>query len=184
MSRKAKLNGARIAKYKRNLAKWVLNPTPAEVESAAKWYPETLLLCEDIAKVGNFTLKQTAAIFSALSPRVSYQQNIKMAYQFARNEKVDGMTQSVNIAKRCKVSGLSGLKGLKTSAFAANILGDTKRVTVDVWHCKASGLNRDTPNKTQYLEIQRATQLLAMDLGLEPSTLQALIWVRIRGKAD
>jgi len=184
MGKTAKLNGARVAKYKRNLAKWSLNLTPAEVERAAQWYPETLALCHDIAKVGGYTIEQAASIFSAYSPRVAYKRNITLAYRHARGEQIDGLTNSRKVALQAEKVGLKALNGPKTQAFARNILGDSYAVTVDVWHCKAAGLMADGPTIVQYREISRATQLLAMDLGIEPSTLQALIWVRIRGKAD
>jgi len=185
MGKIAKLNGARVAKYKRNLAKWSLNLSPAEIERAAHWYPETLALCHDIAKVGSYTIEQSASIFSAYSPRVPYKRNVTLAYRHARGEQIYGLTNSRKVALQAESIGLKALNGPKTQAFARNILGDTQAVTVDVWHCKAAGLTRKDPTIVQYREISRATQLLAMDLGLEPSTLQALIWVRIRGnKAD
>jgi hypothetical protein len=184
MGKIAKLNGARVAKYKRNLAKWALNLTPAEIERAAQWYPETLALCYDIAKVGSYTIEQAASIFSAYSPRVQYKRNVALAYRHARGEQIDGLAQSRKTALKAESIGLKALNGPKTQAFARNILGDCYAVTVDTWHCKAAGLITDSPTIVQYREISRATQLLAMDLGLEPSTLQALIWVRIRGKAD
>lgn len=184
MGKTAKLNGSRVAKYKRNLAKWSLNLSPAEIERAAQWYPQTLALCHDIATVGGYTIEQAAAIFSAYSPRVAYKRNIALAYRHARGEQIDGLTNSRKVALQAEQIGLKALNGPKTQAFARNILGDTQAVTVDVWHCKAAGLMADGPTIVQYREISRATQLLAMDLGIEPSTLQALIWVRIRGKAD
>ena len=179
MGKTAKLNGARVAKYKRHLAKWALNLSPAEIERAAQWYPQTLALCHDIATVGGYTIEQAAAIFSAYSPRVAYKRNITLAYRHARGEQIDGLTNSRKVALQAEKVGLKALNGPKTQAFARNILGDSYAVTVDVWHCKAAGLTRNDPTIVQYREISRATQLLALDLGLEPSTLQALIWARI-----
>jgi hypothetical protein len=82
--------------------------------------------------------------------------------------------------------GFNGLRGLKTNAFARAIAGDTQAVVVDVWMCRAAGLGKDAPNKTEYRAIADAIRTIASTrvVNMEPATLQALLWIIIRGKAE
>lgn len=179
-----KLSGSRIARYKRNLQAVITGYTAAELETAAQWYPLALEIAQEIARANGLTVEQSASIISAFSPRCPWQRNIALAYAFAAGQPVATMRQLIKTAEKARKVGFAALKGLKTSAFARNIAGDTQAVTVDVWMMRAAGLKTDKPNKTQYREIERATKLLALELGLQPSTLQALAWICQRGSAE
>lgn len=179
-----KLSGSRISAYKRKLNRYCNAYAPAELETAAQWYMGAQFIAQSIAGANGLSLEQSASIISALSPRKSWSMNIAQAIDFAAGKPVATMRQQLKTADKARQDGFAALNGLKTSAFARNIAGDTESVTVDVWMCKAAGLQTHKPNKTQYREIERACQLLALEMGLQPATLQALIWIRIRGSAE
>jgi hypothetical protein len=79
------------------------------------------------------------------------------------------------------VHGFDALKGQKTNAFARAIAGDPNAVVIDVWMCRAGGLDRDDPNKSQYNMLADAVRNIASEHGLTPRTTQALIWIVKRG---
>jgi hypothetical protein len=75
------------------------------------------------------------------------------------------------------------LNGLKTNAFARAIAGDSDAVVIDVWMCRAAMLDTDSPNVGQYRMLSDAIRIVAREFGLTPRTVQALIWIIIRGGA-
>jgi len=92
----------------------------------------------------------------------------------------------VDAADRCVRQGFNGLRGPKTNAFARAIAGDRDAVVVDVWMCRAAGLGKDAPNATEYRAIADAIRTLAGTgaVCMAPATLQALLWIIVRGKAE
>jgi hypothetical protein len=88
------------------------------------------------------------------------------------------------MAENSLVLGFDALKGLKTNAFARAIAGDENAITIDVWMCKAAGLDTNAPNKTQYKELSEAVQTVSTQVGLTPRVTQALIWIIYRGSAS
>ena len=179
-----KLSGSRISAYKRKLSRYCQEYTAAQLESAAQWYTGAGAIAQSIASANGLTLEQSASIIAALSPLKRWKINVAQAIEFAAGRPVATLQAHLKIAGKARDIGFAALKGLKTSAFARNIAGDTQAVTVDIWMCKAAGIKKDAPNKTEYREIQRACQLLAYEMGLQPATLQALIWIKIRGSAE
>jgi hypothetical protein len=92
---------------------------------------------------------------------------------------------------------LSTLNGNKVKAFAANLLGDEDSVTVDVWAVRvAFGASKEFKSTVGDSEPVRPENLLAKagvyaaiadayreaarQLGVAPSTVQAVTWVVIR----
>jgi hypothetical protein len=76
------------------------------------------------------------------------------------------------------------LRADKTNAFARAIAGDDNAVVVDVWMTRAAGLDRDAPTAVQYREISSAVRSLAREWGVSPRTMQALVWIMVRGRAN
>jgi hypothetical protein len=81
------------------------------------------------------------------------------------------------MAENSLTKGFDALKGLKTNAFARAISGDENAITIDVWMCKAGGLDTNAPNKTQYREMSDAVNVVATELRMTPRATQALIWI-------
>jgi hypothetical protein len=80
--------------------------------------------------------------------------------------------------------GYDALKGLKTNAFARAIAGDEQAVVIDVWMLRAVGIEKKTPNQSQYNDLANAVKKVAFDYGMTPRAMQALIWIMIRGSAE
>jgi hypothetical protein len=72
----------------------------------------------------------------------------------------------------------------KVLEFAQAIAGLPGAIVVDIWVCRAAGLDKDSPTKRQRLEIQAAFRRIARQHNLSPREAQAIVWVVERGKAQ
>lgn len=163
--------------------------TPAQIEQATMWYADAELLAHDVMRIIrergiDCNLEQSASIVSSFSPRQRWSRNVVQALEFAHGGQPAGLKNNLRMAQYSLVQGFDALNGLKTNAFARAIAGDDSAVTIDVWMCKAAGLDTNAPNKTQYSELSQAVVDVANKLGLTPRVTQALIWIVFRGSAD
>ena len=161
--------------------------TVADYQAASRWYCEANAFAESLTVIRpEWNMEVAASVVSAFSPRVTWGHNKAKALQYAQGITPKGLRSHVAAADRCVADGFNGLRGLKTNAFARAIAGDTQAVVVDVWMCRAAGLGKDAPNKTEYRAIADAIRSIAgtPTVCMEPATLQALLWIIVRGKAD
>ena len=170
-----------IENYVKEYRKVIENATLADIEAAALWYVDAQQVAQQVADIMGLTLEQGASIVSAFSPRERWTSNIIKALKFARGEQVQGLSNNFKMATNAKTMGFKALKGLKTNAFAKNIAGDEFAVTIDIWMIKASGLTKKSLTAKQYRELESAVIILADEHNLSPRTMQALIWICVRG---
>ena len=154
--------------------------TRAETRRAAAWYPSARRIARAIADALDVDLPTGAAIVAAYSIRNTWPGNVRDARLYADGITPPGLRQRTVIADACLTHGPDALRGRKTRAFAAAIAGDRTAVPVDVWMARAAGLAADAPTARQHDEIAATVRALAYARGLAPSTLQALIWTRVR----
>ncbi len=159
---------------------------PEHLRAAERWYDEAGAFAESLRPTTGWNLETSASVVSAFSPRVTWAHNKAKAAQYAQGITPKGLRSHVVAADRCIAEGFNGLRGLKTNAFARAIAGDREAVVVDVWMCRAAGLGKDAPNKTEYRAIADAIRTIAATpaVCMAPATLQALLWIIIRGKAE
>lgn len=161
--------------------------TVADYHAAKAWYSEANRFAYSLTIVRpEWDMEVASSIVSAFSPRVTWAHNKVKALQYAEGITPKGLRSHVAAADRCVVDGFKGLRGLKTNAFARAIAGDDNAVVVDVWMCRAAGLGKDAPNVTEYRAIADAIRTLARQpiVCMDPATLQALLWIIIRGNAN
>lgn len=170
--------------YVRRMEKHLANVTPSQWEQASRWYDQAQIAAYDVANRANTTMEVGACIISAFSPRVSWARNIILAQLFAEGKDTPGLALSRDNAVRSLSEGFDALKGAKTNAFARAIAGDEDAVVIDSWMCKAAGIGRDYPSAVQYRHISEAVTILARRNSVSPRTMQALIWIIVRGKSD
>lgn len=166
------------------MEKYLDGATPYEWEQAAQWYNDAQTVAYDVASRRKVTLEIGAAIVSSFSPRVPWSRNVALALAFADGGDTPGLANNRRMAEESLVHGFDALKGPKTNAFARAIAGDEDAVVIDSWMCRAAGIGRDAPSVVQYRRIADAIVTLARRHGVSPRTMQALIWIRVRGKAD
>ena len=182
-ARYAAVRTAAIEKFVGHLA----SATMADYYAAQRWYDDARWFANSLTAIRpSWSLEVSASVVSAFSPRVTWAHNKAKALQYAQGITPKGLRSHVAAADRCVVEGFNGLRGLKTNAFARAIAGDRDAVVVDVWMCRAAGLGKDAPNATEYRAIADAIRTVAAtpSVCMAPATLQALLWIVVRGRAD
>ena len=167
-----------------NFRSLLASVTIFDLHAAETWYSEARAFAESLRPHTAWSLEVSCSVVSAFSPRVTWAHNKAKALQYSQGITPKGLRSHVAAADRCVRDGFDGLRGLKTNAFARAIAGDTDAVVVDVWMCRAAGLGKDAPNATEYRAIADAVRVIADKAGMEAATMQALLWIIIRGKAD
>ena len=155
--------------------------------AAQRWYDEAGAFAASLQGLRpTWNMEVCASVVSAFSPRVTWAHNKAKALQYAQGITPKGLRSHVAAADRCVVDGFNGLKGPKTNAFARAIAGDRDAVVVDVWMCRAAGLAKDAPTAVEYRAIADAIRTIAATptVCMAPATLQALLWIIVRGKAE
>jgi hypothetical protein len=162
----------------------VKNATFGQVEQASKWYVDAEKVAHEVARNLDVSLEKGASVISAFSPRERWTTNVAKAIAFSLGQDVIGLSNNLKMANNSLLLGYQALKGLKTNAFAKAIAGDEDAVVIDVWMLRAVGIERKTPNQTQYKELEDAVKKVAFDNGMTPRAMQALIWIVVRGSAQ
>ena len=157
-----------------------------DLHAAERWYFEAQAFANSLRPMTGWNMEVAASVVSAFSPRVTWAHNKAKALQYAQGITPKGLRSHVVAADRCCRMGFNGLNGPKTNAFARAIAGDSGAVVVDVWMCRAAGLGKDAPNRTEYRAIADAIRSIARTptVCMAPATLQALLWIIVRGKAE
>jgi hypothetical protein len=158
-----------------------------DLHAAEAWYDDAREFAESLrVQRPEWSLQVAASVVSAFSPRVTWAHNKAKATQYAQGITPKGLRSHVDAADRCVREGFNGLRGPKTNAFARAIAGDRDAVVVDVWMCRAAGLGKDAPTATEYRAIADAIRAVAGTpaVCMAPATLQALLWIIVRGKAN
>jgi hypothetical protein len=172
-----------IDNYMENFEALLVNVTYGQIEQAALWYADAEKVALEVARNLDTTLEIGASVVSAFSPRERWASNIEKAVAFSLGKSVTGLSNNLKMAEASLHLGFDALRGPKTNAFARAIAGDQNAVVVDVWMMRASGSESDNPNKTQYVEISQAIKRVSAKHGMTPRTMQALLWILVRGSA-
>lgn len=175
------MNQGTITKRYHNIVK---SATPADFASAGAWYANANAIATQMSYTYNIDIERAAGVIAAFSPRVHWSRNVNLAHVFLKGDTPSCLGRSIKSAKEVLKHGISALKGPKTNAFARNIAGDLSAVTVDSWMMKAAGYNTISPNNTQYRAIEKSVKVLANRYDVEPAVMQALIWIKVRGRSE
>lgn len=164
--------------------------TPSDVESGATWYSEAQELAVNLGRNSGHGVEHAAAVIAHLSPRTTWTRNVTGAITLLTyGERADGII-GTNYQRAVDSLDhehpLDSFGGPKTRRFAANIVGDTEAVTVDVWACRVVSVDENLlGRKGVYDAIEAAYQHAARQRGVEPSTMQATTWIVARnGRAS
>jgi hypothetical protein len=162
----------------------IKNATFGQVEQASKWYMDAERVAAQVARNLDSTLEVGATVVSAFSPRERWTNNVTKAISFSLGNHIPGFKNNMLMANNAIAFGYDALKGLKTNAFAKAIAGDENAVVIDVWMLRAVGIEKKTPNQTQYKQLADAVAKVAFDNGMTPRATQALIWIVVRGSHE
>ncbi|ATN94077.1 N-glycosylase [Mycobacterium phage Kumao] len=171
--------------------------------AGASWYVDAHTWAERTADETGHTVEQVAAVIAAYSPRTRWIDNLLDADNLLRGKDKRNGVMAENhkralriLASDNPVYALRGTNPEKLTApkiwsFAQNILGNGNAVTVDIWAARAALGDVTTEQAEQtlswagaYERISDAYRKAAANAGVAPSTMQAAVWIAIRGKAD
>ena len=171
----------------------------ATKERGISWYPSARAEAQKLGERYGVSRIRAAAVIAALSPRAHWSVNLRWAEQvLAAAARCDDEAPRVSTELFRRVStelfrrvafeiacGESAQKLIghmpKVWRFYRNICGSTDDVTVDVWATRAAGIDADAPrSKAEYAALECAYRRVALDVGLTPRDLQAVVWLVIR----
>jgi hypothetical protein len=110
--------------------------------------------------------------------------NVAKAIAFSLGETVTALGNNIRMANASLELGFKALNGQKTNAFAKAIAGDENAVVIDVWMLRAVGIEKKSPTQAQYKVLADAVTATANMYGMTPRSMQALIWIIVRGNAS
>jgi hypothetical protein len=158
--------------------------TYGQIEQASKWYLDAERVAEEVARNLGTTLEIGATVVSAFSPRERWTRNVSNAIKFSLGENVVALGNNIKMANAGLTQGFAALRGQKTNAFAKAIAGNENAVVIDVWMLRALGIEKKSPTQSQYVVMAEAVTAVAIEHGMTPRAMQALIWIIVRGSAQ
>lgn len=151
----------------------------------AVWYRESRRHARRLAREHGVPVSRAAGVIAALSPRVQWKVNLRLADDALAGRPVRGLKTSAAKAAAI-VNGarpLDVLKGPKTRAFYRAIMGSEDAAVVDTWMLKAAGWPSTSVTGKQYARVAAAMDAAAQSVGVPTATFQATVWTEVRGKA-
>lgn len=160
---------------------------PREVRTAGKaWYTLARAEARSIARDNGTTQAVAAGVIAALSPRIHWVRNVKVARQAVAGEAVTGVFR-VNLNKAIRIVNgeqpLKVLSGPKTRAFYRAIMGDETAAVVDVWMLRAVNWSGTKLSPSEYQTITLAMGEAARATRTTVARMQAVVWTVVRGSA-
>ena len=148
---------------------------------ALNWYDDVREGCELAAAEYGRTVKYVASVVAVLSPRVHVSRNALLARAYLASGSTAGVLGSVRASLE-NFEATGTIRGPKTRAFAAAILGDSSAVVVDVWVQRALGgvWEAERMEGKRYDRAARVVRSLAGRVGVSPREAQAALWYGVR----
>jgi hypothetical protein len=168
------------------------------------WYGVARRAADALAGEYGVSLSTAAGVIAALSPRVSWRDNLRGAERvlhraafpelFGEGGELEGLGRPVpgygaNRRKAERIAAgerpLSVLGGDKVRAFYRAIMGDQDAAVIDVWMLRAVGEpERKSVRGPKYEAVARALRAAADAAGVNTAPFQAVIWTVVRGGAE
>lgn len=146
----------------------------------ADWYPHEARWIVRQARRYGAPKGRAIDAFATLSPQVQLVQNRRALVALLRGERpVAILGPNVRKARHILTTGAAP-SGPKVRAFACNLKGCVDCATVDVWAARAIGAIPPTTD-ARYQRLAEVYQGAAARLGVETRTLQAAVWLHVRG---
>ena len=179
---------------------WYNESTLEERELGKVWYDEAKEYVKILSLRFDTPQLICAGVVSALSPNNRWGRNKLDAHTVLDAVKKGLSADQVKVCtyNNNKLKAFAIARGdikilkqsPKTYAFAKNISGeDINKVTIDKWHLRAIQTRSSSPRECkttvtplQYKLLEKDCQKVAKKYNINPSTLQATIWVTIRNR--
>jgi hypothetical protein len=166
-----------------------LKVSPDKIDySALTWYSDAKRL---IKTLYGEHWKTFIGLLASTSPRVAVKKNWKLADSilsaYINRDKnpekfadILGRLMPAHLVNVIRTLQGRPIKGQKVSRFAANLRGDLSVVTIDVWICRAYGIEHSRLTENIYNQLEQKIITEAKAANVKPANYQALIWYCIR----
>ncbi len=183
------MGGATMKSDKKRKIRLQLRVTPDKIDyRAISWYTDSTKLIKELYGK-NWQL--FCNILAATSPRQSVKKNWKLSDSLLkayldRDAKPEAWAKIISDLMPAHlinvIRALQGrpIKGPKVSRFAENLKGNLDVVTIDVWICKAYGIEHKRLTSRVYEQLESKIIKEAIAANVKPANYQALIWYCIR----
>jgi hypothetical protein len=170
---------------------WLSVATAEDLASGLGWYDRARAMAEEMSAEYGLSVAHCAGVIAALSPRCQWATNVaaarKMIAAAVAGEEMPvtaGIMSNRRKAWRiaCGEDPDAVLSGPKVRAFFANIMGDKRTVTVDVWAARAAE-GRDDPRapvRRRYRLLVEVYRHVADAHGMHARDVQAAVWTVYR----
>lgn len=152
----------------------------------ASWYVDARREARRLARTYNVGLGAACGVIAALSPRVQWSQNLKLAEEVLATGTVKAGAMRDNLLKAQRIADgeqpLRVLGGPKVRAFYRALTGDADAAVIDTWMLTAVAWPREGVTQGQYNRIEHALREAARITRLPVSELQAIVWTQVRGR--
>jgi len=155
-----------------------LAPVAERGKAGKGWYAEAFGQIEQASDLLGVTPDMLAGYLAVYSPRVSVKRSIRMAYHRIRTgEHAHDTMRSVRTAvEHWEATG--EIRGPKTGAFYAALLGDGSAVVLDVWMAKVLGIPQEMLGRVRvYRKGEDRIRAVAAVVDWTPAETQAALWV-------
>ena len=160
--------------------------TNSDIAKYGKWYR---LIGEEIHRRFGQDADLFCDLLAATSPRCHVRRNWRIAcriynaYKAGKDPLYGGVTMRNHLPNVIRALARLPLHGPKVRRFAENLKGQSDRVTVDVWICRALGIDSNRLTSLDYEQAEHRVQLSAYFAGCTPAEYQAALW-QVQRMAD
>lgn len=152
----------------------------------ASWYVDARREARRMARTYGVGLGAACGVIAALSPRVQWSQNLKLAEEVLRTGTVESGAMRDNLLKAQRIADgerpLAVLGGPKVRAFYRALMGDANAAVIDTWMLVAVNWPREGLSARQYERVEAALRDAARITNLPVSEFQAIVWTQVRGR--
>lgn len=160
----------------------------ASDKKAASWYADATKLIKELYQE-NWRL--FVGFLASTSPRLHVKKNWCLADELltAYLERERKPEKWATILSNLMPSHLNNvirtlqgrpIKGPKVKRFYENLIGNLSDVTIDVWMCRAFGIEHDKLTPRLYKRLENKIRKQAEQAGLYPAEYQAVLWYAVR----
>lgn len=147
-----------------------------EGQAGKDWYQNAAHICQLEADAIGCNVGMFIDVLAITSPRVHVAKNWRLAVNYLRYGRVDGMMRSVRAAL-AHYATTREIRGPKTSAFSRALKGDNDAIVLDVW--MAAFFKHDQRGYSRQagrIEAESAIRGAALALGWTCIEVQAAVW--------
>ena len=176
---------------KRLRALWAA-ATPEDLDAGMTWYPDMNEWCIRLSVIHGVSVDQVAALAAIYSPRKQWDVAKAVTERMLNGDPPSTFGRDMRKAERIMAGEdpMMVVSGNKVTSFYHNLLLHLRWVTIDTWAFGQVTGKEYSKNGNHHL-LERAGiyetysmcfRTVARDVGLEPATLQAVLWVAARGR--